>query len=1376
MKCPKCESEWTSKITTNACPFCGADIINNSLIIPPSGFDNSADALVYICQKHGSSVLLGSELATYFCNYAPNVGNNIKKLVEIICNLGVTSILGKAINGTAEEKSKAVYDAVDKLVESFIVKEVSEKIIKEFAIALGWTDISDANMGKDKSFEPITVIDHDYVISCGEVENFVIPNTVERIEDGAFDGCCKIMHITIPDSVIYIGEYAFCECSSLTSINIPSSVCCIGNFAFAYCKSLTTINVSENNEQYCSKNGALCNKSGTELIVVPEGINETFEVPDSITNIGNYAFSDCDMINCITMSDSVTTIGEYAFYRCINLLRITIPCSVNSILDCAFLECENLIILAFYGSYAIRYAIDNEIKYKTLFDPSKNYTYDNFDLKYHAQNSSSNDFWEIKKYNGNNEETTIPLNICNVLVKSIGENAFSDCTNLTSITIPNSVTSIGKYAFSECSNLTSVTISDSVTDIDEGAFRKCSNLTSITIPDSITDIGEDAFSGCSSLTSIEIPNSVTSIGRYAFSECNSLTSIELPDSVTSIGDHTFYGCESLTSIIIPNSVISIGDFAFCDCCSLTNITIPDTVTDIGEEAFGSCISLKSITIPNSVTSIGNCAFARSKIVVLSAFNGSYAIKYAHKNNINYKILFDPSIQYTYGDFYLSYYAKTSFEDEYWEIKEYIADGEVITLPSRISGLPVASIGARAFEYCDSIKRISIPDSVTSIGWNAFRGCNNLTSITIPNSVTSIGKYAFSGCSSLTSITIPDSVTDIDEGAFSECSNLTSIIIPISVTNIGKNAFSECNSLTNIKLPDSVTNIGEYAFYNCNSLNRINISNHVTNIGENAFEGCENLVFSVEYNSYVFGYIMEYKLQYKVYFDASKTYEFSNFLLTYFPETNLSEEYFEIKKYRGHNGVVKIPPRICDIPVKSIAVDAFAYCENIKISPKSCPLAIKYAQINGIECLSEYDPLYETALDENIAYGLSHNHRYGITYKDYFDCYSSYTYGDYIVECIGSEGDKHFEIKQYNGNSDMVWIPRDIYGVLVTSIGDSAFKACNYISGIIVPDSVISIGNEAFKLCYNLTNIFISDSVEYIGDDAFYGCDDLSMIIKYPEFTKLNSSFAINYAVENNIKIILEDENQYVFYDLVIEYSKEGFVITKYQGNSDRLVLPSEIIGIPVIGIDSNAFSNCKNLESIQIPDSVYKISYKAFNGCDGLSLINVNKDNKVLCSQNGILFDKKRSELIKVPQCISNNIEIPNTVTSIGKYAFSGCSSLTSITIPNSVTSIGRYAFSGCSSLTSITIPDSVTDIDDHAFDCCKSLTSVTIPDSVTSIRWGVFSNCTSLKRIIIPDSVTSIDWGAFFKCDDLVIYASETSYALNYAKENKIKYKIIKF
>ena len=462
-------------------------------------------------------------------------------------------------------------------------------------------------------------------------------------------------------------------------------------------------------------------------------------------------------------------------------------------------------------------------------------------------------------------------------VTTIGDRAFNACSSLTSVTIGDSVTTIGNYAFSGCSSLTSVTIPDSVTTIGYSAFWNCSSLTEFkgnyvsddgrcliidgtlysflpaglteyTIPDSVTTIGVYTFYNCRSLTSITIPDSVTSIGTYAFSDCSSLTSITIPDNVTAIGTCAFYGCSSLISITIPDSVTTIGAGAFLGCWNLTSMTIPDSVTTIGSEAFYGCSSLTSVTIGNSVTTIGHSAFRNcSSLTSVTIGDSVTTIGSGAFEGCTGELIVNcniPDADYaSYSGFSGSQFTKVTIGDT------------------------VTSIGKYAFYNCNSLTSVTIGNSVTTFGMEAFRGCTgelivncnipsatylpngsaygafyagNFTSVTIGDSVTSIGNYAFQACSSLTSITIPDSVTKIGSYAFWKCSSLTSVTIPDSVTSIGYMTFAWCSSLASVIIPDSVTSIGDSAFDECSSLTSITIPDSVTYIGRQAFYECSRL--------------------------------------------------------------------------------------------------------------------------------------------------------------------------------------------------------------------------------------------------------------------------------------------------------------------------------------------------------------------------------------------------------------------------------------------------------------------------------------------------------------------------------------------------------
>ena len=434
---------------------------------------------------------------------------------------------------------------------------------------------------------------------------------------------------------------------------------------------------------------------------------------------------------------------------------------------------------------------------------------------------------EITKFvSSSSTDIELPSVIDGKSVTSIGDSAFDafnidNCSNLTSIIIPDSVTRIGDYAFEDCTSLTSITIPDSVTSIGDNAFHKCTSLTSVTIPESVTSIGSSAFEYCTSLTDVTIPNSVTSIGGSAFSGCTGLTSITIPESVTSIGNYAFDGCTSLTSITIPESVTSIGNWAFSDCTSLTSITIPDSVTSIGGSAFSGCTGLTSITIPESVTSIGNYAFdgctSLTSITIPSSVISIGERTFSDCTSLT-SITIPDSVTSIGGGAFSDCTSLTS-----------------ITIPDSVT-----SIGSNAFHKCTSLTSITIPNSVISIGDSAFRECTSLTSIMIPDSVTSIGSYAFYNCTGLASITIPDSVTSIENCTFYNCTSLTSVMIPDSVTSIGNCTFYKCTSLTDVIIPGSVISIGDYAFTSCGGLTSVIISDSVTSIGDSAFRECIGL--------------------------------------------------------------------------------------------------------------------------------------------------------------------------------------------------------------------------------------------------------------------------------------------------------------------------------------------------------------------------------------------------------------------------------------------------------------------------------------------------------------------------------------------------------
>lgn len=1143
------------------------------------------------------------------------------------------------------------------------------------------------------------------------LESFSVYYGGYSIEYCAFANCTNLWNIYLTSDVRYIGQEAFSGCGNLYDITMSDDVSFIGQSAFS------NTGYSYNSDNW--ENGMLY--LGNYLIETNSWeITEECNIREGTSLIANGVFAWNDGLKAIGIPESVVYIGSEAFYEC------------TSLTDVYYYGDEN-------GWNCINIEWDNE--YLTNANIHFNFNPNGTDGILYESNGS---YATVIGYEGNKTDIVIARVYNGIPVSKIAAGAFKDNQNITSITIPDSVTTIGEYAFAGCGEINSITIGTGVTYIGNAAFENTSFynayifdvaqwcqidvsswdcnplsranylylngelLVNLVIPEGVTSIADSAFESCGTIETIVIPDSVTYIGGNAFDNTGYANcSSNWVNGVLYIGKHLIDATDTVSGEYhIQEGTLTIAANAFAYNYNLTSVIIPDSVVSIGELAFYCCKNLSNVVMSNTLVTVGRMAFDSTP-----------------------------------------YYENSS----YWDGDVRYVGSVLVEVNRSITGTYVVKEGTTviangAFEW-SNITEIVIPDSVVTIESYAFYMCEKLVSVVIGenSNLKTIGEEAFANCASLTEIYIPESVEKIGLCAFKDCDRLTGIVVApnnayyksvegILYSQDGKTLiqYPIGKTDTSFKIPDEVTHIAPYAFYSCYHLSSINVYNcNVEIIGTYAFAQCSGInmfYFSSSVKEIHNGALQGCLRASWVIFDGNLSYIGEDVFDGCMSLDKIDIYYGYGEHFKSIDGVlytgdgktlVKYPQAKkashYSIPngVTTIASDAFYYCNYLK--SVSIP--------DSVIVIGEGAFIY----CENLA---------TVTFEE-----------DSALKIIGKSAFSDCD------NLAIVKLPEGLI-----EIRDSAFN-CDHLISITIPSTVVSVGDMAWSNLIEIINYSNIDFSPYTNEEG--------ETIQYAQFVHTGTSKIVN---QNDYLFVTIDGIHYLVgyvgnqttLQLPDNFNGESYVIRK-DAFSDRDDIVYLIISDGVTAIEESAFYHCDNLVSVTVGKNLVAIEKNAFESChrlveiinNGSSLhfvkgsgdngqiaycaLEIHNGESKLNNLNNYLFYTYEGENYLVDYIgDESKIVLPSLYNGetykIHDYAFF-YKQILNVTFSDGVTEIGDYAFSYCYGISKITIGKNVTDIGYYAFGMSARLYQVTIPASVTKIDLIAFADIFALESIIFEDT-----------------------------------------
>jgi len=967
-------------------------------------------------------------------------------------------------------------------------------------------------------------------------------------------------------SVTKIDKELFKNNAELKEVIIPKGLTEIDKTAFDGCTGLEKITVDKENATYYDENGKLYQSDTKQLIIAPANWKESktdepviqTEPATIQKNQSTDKVVDLPQLNTTAVSNSAELVQTNAVLQGYEYVDIT----------------GGIRITKYRGSQT-DITIPDTLDGKTVLEIGENAFYSNFFI---TKVTLSSNVLKIGNY-AFSGCSLASINLDSRLT-TIGNNAFSFCSNLYKINIPESVTNIGNETFSYCNSLsiygvkgsyaetyaennTILFIDTSSTsengfwyaDVEGGVeiIKYDGSGVGVTIPSTlggkdVVSIGEKAFLGQTSITKVILGSNLLSIGSQAFKNCSGIKEITFNSGLTAIGSNAFTGCSGLTTIMFKNSLTTIGSGAFSYCSGLTSLNISDGVTTLGDPSdtrssgvFYGCSNLKSVIVGKGVTSIPNYMFCGNNKLETILFNGSVTNIGDHAFS-GCGFLSICGEKDTYVQMYANQYGIPFIN----------------SASASENGFWYSDVddGVQIIKYDGSGGTVTIPETlngkkVVSIGEKAFAGQTSIKKVTMSNNLSDIGFQAFASCSELTDITFNSGLTTIESGAFTSCTGLTNLAIPDNVKNLGdpsdtwfNGVFYGCSNLKSVLLGKGITSINSYMFASCSQLNTVTFNGGLTSIGDYAF-------YYTELSSITLPESLE----------------------------KIGNNAFSIC-----SSLVKI---VIPASINSIGTSAFSYCSCLAIFGTKGSVAEKYAKGNNIPFVD-----------------LASQNKSGFVYENM---------------------NGGIRILRYVGESTTVVIPTTIDGKKVLEIGSNAFAGQTQITKITLNSGLKTIGSAAFKGCEGLTALVIPDTVTTLGDGnynlgVFNNCENLESLTLGTGITAIPSYLTSNcYRLDTLVfKGKITSIGNSAFYKCTALTNMAIPDSTTTIGTGAFVYcdqLSNLTFGKSLTSIGNTAFSYCKNLEEVSLPSSLTTInSYDVFRSCEKLSKVTIPETVKAISS------------------------------------------------------------------------------------------------------------------------------------------------------------------